>query len=233
MKELRQLVKDSAVANGAVAAAPGVAAAATITSPTLHNEKFDDISKQIDNVNKKTASKVDELSRSFATIKTDIPTNKSLDELRKSFGCELQEALNELRQHFNQDKAMQSRVDKMAGKDVEIKKETIRAYETLNRNASTAFESFEKRVLEIEEKLKDVRSLLLSQALADIPTVQMSSQAPKEAYEAVERSHKTIVGTVETALKDHEERLNSSMVLNSVFVAVLTPIIAYAVSRVL
>ena len=51
--------------------------------------------------------------------------------------------------------------------------------------------------------------------------------------DSLERSHLTIVGTVETALRDHEERLNSAMVLNSVFVALLTPVIAYAVMRCL
>ena len=84
-------------------------------------------------------------------------------------------------------------------------------------------------------------SLLLAQALAVQSSSSPTHKAPATAKEtgsaataeALERSHLTIVGTVETALRDHEERLNSAMILNSVFVALLTPVIAYAVSKCL
>ena len=48
-------------------------------------------------------------------------------------------------------------------KESDHRNESYKALETLNRNASTALESFEKRVLDIEEMVKDVRSLLLAQ----------------------------------------------------------------------
>ena len=48
-------------------------------------------------------------------------------------------------------------------KESDHRRDSYKALETLNRNASTALESFEKRVLDIEEMVKDIRSLLLAQ----------------------------------------------------------------------
>lgn len=156
---------------------------------------------------------------------------------------------------------IQAQVKLIAIKESDSAKVSSRALDTLNRNASTALASFEKRVLDVEEMVKDVRSLLLAQtmaiktsaaqnkefqaraaaiatahAVAQPAAAQKSpdiNESAREAFEAVERSHLTIIGTVETALRDHEERLNSAMILNSVFVALLTPVIAYAVSKCL
>ena len=116
---------------------------------------------------------------------------------------------------------------------------------------------------DIEEKLKDVRSLLLSQsALTEHQTKVMINSAAstaaaktasnhtnlsvsskeaaklqkertKEALDALEKSERVIVDTVEISLKEHEDRLNNSLVINSVFVAVITPLLVYAINKML
>ena len=46
-----------------------------------------------------------------------------------------------------------------------------------------------------------------------------------------ERSHRTIIGTVELALQEHEERVRSSVVLAGIFTAILTPLVLYALDK--
>ena len=128
----------------------------------------------------------------------------------------------------------------------------------------TAFEAFQKRVFDIEEKLKDVRSLLLTQsALTEHQTkvminnaastaaaktsssnnlnlnvnskeaAKLQTERTKEALAALEKSEMVIVNTMELSLKDHEERLNNALIMNSLFVAVLTPLLVYAINKIL
>jgi len=216
-------------------------------------QKSDTIKKESDETSKRFqdidgSAVADQIRRLIESYQVRLQTQ--MEDFKKSLGLDSREV-----------REIQSQIKLIAMKEGDVKKETQRAYDTLNRNASTALESFEKRVIDIEEKLKDVRSLLLSQALAaqvphappPPPPPPVTSSKPaatpaatppppptvvvktnvKETYEALERSHKTILGSVETSLRDHEQRLNSTILLSSVFVAVLTPVIAFAVSRVI
>lgn len=125
-----------------------------------------------------------------------------------------------------------------------------------------AFDTFQKRLNDLEEKLKDVRSLLLTQSAltehqtkvminaaastAAAKTISSSSQnqtskeaikyrneRTKEALEALEKSEMVIVNTVEMSLKEHEEKINNALLMNGIFVAVITPILVYAFNKMI
>ena len=116
----------------------------------------------------------------------------------------------------------------------------------------------------MEEKIKDVRSLLLSQAsltehqtklmikgaastaasktalssstnqnLSSKEVLKLQKERSREALEALEKSERVIVDTVEISLKEHEDRLTNTLLLHSAFVAVLTPLLVYAINRML
>ena len=126
----------------------------------------------------------------------------------------------------------------------------------------SAFDSFQKRLNDLEEKLKDIRSLLLTQSAltehqtkvminaaastAAAKTISSSGQnqiskeaikyrneRTKEALDALEKSEMVIVNTVEMSLKEHEEKINNALVMNGVFVAVITPILVYAFNKMI
>ena len=46
-----------------------------------------------------------------------------------------------------------------------------------------------------------------------------------------DRSQRTIIGTVETALQEHEERIRSSVVLAGILTAVLTPVVLFVLEK--
>ena len=124
------------------------------------------------------------------------------------------------------------------------------------------FDTFQKRLNDVEERLKDVRSLLLTQsALTEHQTkvminaaastaaaktisssgqnqsskeaIKLRNERTKEALEALEKSEMVIVNTVEMSLKDHEEKINNALIMNGVFVAVITPFLVYAFNKLL
>lgn len=110
--------------------------------------------------------------------------------------------------------------------------------------------------------MKDVRSLLLTQsALTEHQTkvminaaastaaaktisssgqnqsskeaIKLRNERTKEALEALEKSEMVIVNTVEMSLKEHEEKINNALIMNGVFVAVITPFLVYAFNKLL
>ena len=62
---------------------------------------------------------------------------------------------------------------------------------------------------------------------------KLQTERTKEALAALEKSEMVIVNTMELSLKDHEERLNNVLLMNSLFVAVLTPVLVYAINKIL
>ena len=62
---------------------------------------------------------------------------------------------------------------------------------------------------------------------------KLQTERTKEALAALEKSEMVIVNTMEMSLKDHEERLNNVLIMNSLFVAVLTPLLVYAINKIL
>ena len=93
---------------------------------------------------------------------------------------------------------------------------------------------------DIEEKVKDIRSLLLAQAMSSSDSVISSSvkihEAAKEAAKAVEKSNENVFGMVndmESSLKEHEERLNSQLLAAGVVVAVSVPVVSYIINKLL
>jgi len=266
-------------------------------------ESFEKLSESITHVENSTLESIEKVSNTLSDIKKAVaevdrkqpesnnminsPSNnvlfsqhyEDLTKVMKSQQDSLENLIKNMKIQIDSKdvRDLQTQVKQIAMKESDHRRDSYKALETLNRNASTALESFEKRVLDIEEMVKDIRSLLLAQAmqlqtssaaakqtaakqeqqLAAASAAAASAAAAKVAAvtseslpaptttneqlheitdtfeDSLERSHLTIVGTVENALRDHEERLNSAMVLNSVFVALLTPVIAYAVMRCL
>ena len=127
-----------------------------------------------------------------------------------------------------------------------------------------AFDGFHKRVSDLEDKLKDIRSMLLTQSsMTELQTKVMINSAAstaaaktassssldqnikskeasklqkertKEALDALEKSEMVIVNSVEMSLKQHEERLNNAMLINSAVIAVCTPLLVYAINKML
>ena len=61
----------------------------------------------------------------------------------------------------------------------------------------------------------------------------LQKERTKEALAALEKSQRTVVDSVEISLKEHEDRLHNSLVLNSIFVAVVTPLLVYTINKLL
>lgn len=317
MRELRQIVKDAA--GGKVNSVGTSAAAVTVSSasnahPNNVNvvdlksaiiegvqDKLDDISKKVDQIEVVTTEKISKVSKSICSLSENLSDQQaestktlSLLEKRPSFegpheainkkaAMELQKSLETqlmlweekmddiMKAHLDHSNRssilgnLERKVTEVLTFEKETKKETARVYETFNRNTAIAFDAFQQRVNDIEEKLKDVRSLLLSQAsLTDHQTKVMINSAAasaaartvssnqtnqsatvskeaarlqkernKEALAALQKSERIIVETVEISLKEHEDRLSTTLILNSVFVAVITPLIVYAINKIL
>ena len=71
-------------------------------------------------------------------------------------------------------------------------------------------------------------------AMSSVNPVVSSGPAPnpnQAQLDNLDRSHRTIIGTVELALHEHEERVRSSVVLAGIFTAILTPIVLYALDK--
>ena len=80
---------------------------------------------------------------------------------------------------------------------------------------------------------KTASSSNLSQNVTTKENVKMQKERTREALEALERSEMVIVNTMEWSLKEHEERLNKALIINTAFVAVLTPLLVYAINKML
>jgi hypothetical protein len=64
------------------------------------------------------------------------------------------------------------------------------------------------------------------------PVVVGPAPGPSQAQlDNIDRSHRTIIGTVETALQEHEERIRSSVVLAGILTAVLTPVVLFLLEK--
>ena len=80
---------------------------------------------------------------------------------------------------------------------------------------------------------KTASSSSINQTITSKEAVKLQKERTKEALDALERSEMVIVKTVEESLKEHEDRLNNTMIQSSIFVAVLTPILVYAINKML
>ena len=120
-------------------------------------------------------------------------------------------------------------------------KKFLKDLETTN---SDAYNMFSSRVCDIEEKVKDIRSLLLAQTMNSSDNVISSSvkihEAAKEAAKAVEKSHENVYGmvhnvesSVELSLREHEERLNGQLIATGVAMAIFVPLVSYIINKFL
>ena len=110
----------------------------------------------------------------------------------------------------------------------------------LKATNSDSYNTFSSRVCDIEEKVKDIRSLLLAQAISSSDSVISSSvkihEAAKEAAKAVEKSHEDVhemVNDMESSLKLHEEQLRGHLIATGVAVAVFVPVVSYLINKFL
>ena len=67
--------------------------------------------------------------------------------------------------------------------------------------------------------------------MSSVNPVVSSPNATQAQFDNLDRSHRTIIGTVETALQEHEERIRSSVVLAGILTAVMTPVVLYMLDK--
>jgi len=110
----------------------------------------------------------------------------------------------------------------------------------LKATNSDSYNTFSSRVCDIGEKVKDIRSLLLAQAIQSSDTVISSSvkihEAAKEAAKAVEKSHEDVhemVSDLESSMKEHDEKLREQLIVTGVAVALFVPVVSYLINKFL
>ena len=80
---------------------------------------------------------------------------------------------------------------------------------------------------------KTASSSSLDQNIKSKEASKLQKERTKEALDALEKSEMVIVNSVEMSLKQHEERLNNAMLINSAVVAICTPLLVYAINKML
>ncbi len=268
MRELRQVVKDSVCvgkgqdpATTTTAAAAGSVSMAAASSAAvaevlqIHEGKLETMSKNMKKVSEVLDSKLANLEKAVTkaveasaskVFPVPLSNNNNNDPVPNAVELiELTRAVDQtvrvLDRGFNQ---LQGNLFQHNSTLVESLAATITArddkfIQTLRKINNEAYETFSNRVYETDEKVKDVRSLILAQAMtasndAKATTVLSSKVANQaETNKVLERSNKSILGTVENALKEHESRLQNQMLVTGVFMAVVTPLAIYVVNKIL
>ena len=147
-------------------------------------------------------------------------------------------------------KLIESNSNQLSNLTKMINARDVTSVETLKQAISNSYNTFSPRMCDIEEKVKDVRSLLLTQVqvISEQPKISIiepeipkapvlennnnnANNALKINQEVIERSNKTIMGSVELRLQEHEDRINNQIVVTGLMVAVLAPIVSYVIKQ--
>lgn len=252
--EIREISAETSAAITAASVSASAAATAKMVLPALEDQQkqLETVAGQFINILQVLEKKISKLDDSIknqpepvikvATPKVDITGLKAFKELQNTL-MNLLEGQNKLMHSHDQE--LQNNILKQSSNLLESQNRimNIRDQKFLNALKSTNSESyttFSSRVCDIEEKVKDIRSLLLAQAMSSSDSVISSSvkihEAAKEAAKAVEKSNENVFGMVtdmESSLKEHEERLNSQLLAAGVVVAVSVPVVSYLINKLL
>ena len=256
--EIREISAETSAAITAASVSASAAATAKMVLPALEDQQkqLETVAGQFINILEVLEKKISKLDDSIknqpepvikvATPKVDITGLKAFKELQNTLmkqNTNLLEGQNKLMQ--SRDQELQNNILKQSTNLLESQNRVmnIRDQKFLNALKSTNSESyttFSSRMCDIEEKVKDIRSLLLAQAMSSSDSVISSSvkihEAAKEAAKAVEKSNENVFGMVndmESSLKEHEERLNSQLLAAGVVVAVSVPVVSYIINKLL
>lgn len=234
MRELRQIVTDSTkihsanLENMAASASVGGAASATSAAATaaLVMPVLEDQQKQLKNVSENFINLVQGLDSKIGQLVETLRNQPAPIVKVSSPKVDLSSDFKGLEKGLAKNNA---NLTEVLGKIITIRDEKL--MEALKTSNSDSYNTFSSRVCDIEEKVKDIRSLLLAQAMNSSDTVISSSVKNHETAKAVERSNQSVLGTVELALRDHEERLSGHIIATGVVVAVLVQVLSFAVSK--
>jgi len=234
MRELRQIVTDSTQVSSS-AASPNVAVAST--APVLTMSALESQQKQLEAMSESFLqilstidTKMEGLGKAVQDSRQAKKEDKppiSLEPKIEALEMSLTKILNDLQHNLFH---LNGRLIDNLGKTISERDDKF--IENLDKSNETSYNSFSSRVCEMEEKVKDIRSLLLAQSMNTSSSAITSSVKNQEAFKAVERSNKSIVGTVEFALKEHEERISGQIVAAGLTVAVLVPIVTIVVNKI-
>ena len=234
MRELRQIVTDSTQVSSS-AASPNVAVAST--APVLTMSALESQQKQLEAMSESFLqilstidTKMEGLGKAVQDSRQAKKEDKppiSLEPKIEALEMSLTKILNDLQHNLFH---LNGRLIDNLGKTISERDDKF--IENLDKSNETSYNSFSSRVCEMEEKVKDIRSLLLAQSMNASNSAITSSVKNQEAFKAVERSNKSIVGTVEFALKEHEERISGQIVAAGLTVAVLVPIVTIVVNKI-
>ena len=227
MRELRQIVTDSTQVNSS---APSVAA--ITPAPAITMAAFESQQKQLEVMSANFLEILSNIDTRIGGLGKAIEENKPKEEVKiepklEALETSLTKILNDLQHNLFH---LNGRLIDNLGKTISERDEKF--IESLEKENETSYNSFSSRVCEMEEKMKDIRSLLLAQSMNTSSSAITSSVKNQEAFKAVERSNKSIVGTVEFALKEHEERISGQIVAAGITVAVLVPIVTIIVNKI-
>ena len=116
---------------------------------------------------------------------------------------------------------------------------------TFNQKNTNAYNTFSSRLIDIEEIVKDVRSIAIQNMtnvqatppppkVTHIITEQKSCETPHHAkisQEDMDRNTEIIMNSVESALMNHEQRVTNQMIAVGVSVALFTPVVSYIINK--
>ena len=226
MRELRQIVTDSTKVSS-------TQEPVTSTPQVLNISALEDQQKQLETMSEtfleilaKIDAKMENLTKSVTNFLEKPKEDKiepKIEALNDTFNKQISDLQHNLF-HLN------AKLIENLGKTISERDEKL--IETLDKTNSNSYNTFSSRVCEMEEKVKDIRSLLLAQSMNTSNSTITSSVKNHEAVKAVERSNKNIVGTVEFALKEHEERISGHIVAAGLTVAILVPIVTIVVNKI-
>ena len=217
MKELRQIVTDSTKSN---------AGSDKQTDPGLlpilddQHRQLDSLSKTLMEALQALDGRLNDLSQSLEKIPVERVINVQAPdvELGKDFRILRKDLSRDINNHVETIK-----------KIISLRDDNLVA--DLKSSNSDAYNSFSSRVCDIEEKVTDIRSLVLDQIMSSSNSLITSSVKNHEAAKAAERSSQSVIGSFEVAMSKHEERMTQQMIATGLIVAVIVPVVSYSISK--
>lgn len=225
MKELRTIVSDATKINDQESTDIKPINANSIVIPALEDNRktLENMSKNFLQIMENIDLKIEQLGKNVqnqAPPVINIPENPINIDLSKEFSA-LQDIIKKHNKNFVecQSKILNLRDEKLT--------------QDLKQVNAESYNSFSSRVYDIEEMVKDVRSLVLDQVMSSSSSLITSSVKSHEAAKLAERNNQTILGTVESIMTQHEEKVAKQILTTGLIVVVVVPIISYAVSKLL
>ena len=264
MRELRLIVQNTTQSQGNVSTS-GLVSGSVITNENLkeHQEKIENLSSSSLNNFQSLDNKMNEIQNSLKEqanrkLIIEAPPSKepNYEHINENLNRKIEKGFQNLKNemmktHSNQmQKLIESNSNQLSNLTKMINTRDVTSVETLKQAISNSYNTFSPRMCDIEEKVKDVRSLLLTQVqvISEQPKISIiepeipkapvldnnnnnANNALKINQEVIERSNKTIMGSVELRLQEHEDRINNQIVVTGLMVAVLAPIVSYVIKQ--